>query len=119
MLSGPARSALANYTAVVSRQLAKHNVAIDSVLPGMTANLDQYETTAHYSFIAGHRIAYWQAGQGEAILLVHGFPSAAWDWHCLWEPLAPPHNAAKTVSIMRTISAHFRASSASGWGGAN
>ncbi|QHJ09910.1 Acetoacetyl-CoA reductase [Paraglaciecola mesophila] len=37
MLSGPARSALANYTAVVSRKLAKNNVAINSVLPGMYA----------------------------------------------------------------------------------
>lgn len=37
MLSGPARSALANYTSVVSRDLAKHNVAMNNVLPGMYA----------------------------------------------------------------------------------
>ena len=35
LLSGPARSALANYTAVVSRQVARHGVVINNVLPGM------------------------------------------------------------------------------------
>ena len=37
LLSGPARSALVNYTAVVSRQLARHGVAVNNVLPGMIA----------------------------------------------------------------------------------
>ncbi len=37
LMSGPARSALANYTAVVSRQLAKNNVILNNVLPGMYA----------------------------------------------------------------------------------
>ena len=52
------------------------------------ANLEQYEARAQYSIIAGHRIAHWAAGKGEVILLVHGFPSAAWDWHYQWEPLS-------------------------------
>jgi len=34
-----------------------------------------------------HRIRYWEAGQGEPLLLIHGFPTAAWDWHYLWQPL--------------------------------
>lgn len=32
-------------------------------------------------------IRYWTAGQGEPLLLIHGFPSASWDWHYLWQPL--------------------------------
>ncbi|VVN22606.1 alpha/beta fold hydrolase [Pseudomonas fluorescens] len=36
----------------------------------------------------GHSIRYWTAGQGEPLLLIHGFPSASWDWHYLWQPLA-------------------------------
>ncbi len=36
----------------------------------------------------GHHIAYWSAGQGEPLLLVHGFPTASWDWHYLWNTLA-------------------------------
>lgn len=37
---------------------------------------------------AGHAIRYWRAGQGEPLLLIHGFPTASWDWHYLWAPLA-------------------------------
>ncbi|MEJ6820263.1 alpha/beta fold hydrolase [Pseudomonas sp. LF-5] len=36
----------------------------------------------------GHSIRYWVAGQGEPLLLIHGFPTASWDWHYLWQPLA-------------------------------
>ncbi|MEP0069501.1 SDR family oxidoreductase [Pyruvatibacter sp.] len=35
LLSGPARSALLNYTASVSREIAPHGVLINNVLPGM------------------------------------------------------------------------------------
>ena len=35
----------------------------------------------------GQSIRYWTAGQGEPLLLIHGFPSASWDWHYLWQPL--------------------------------
>ncbi|MGE7958224.1 alpha/beta fold hydrolase [Pseudomonas sp. NPDC089530] len=36
----------------------------------------------------GQAIRYWATGQGEPLLLIHGFPTAAWDWHYLWQPLA-------------------------------
>ncbi|MGH8450495.1 alpha/beta fold hydrolase [Pseudomonas sp.] len=36
----------------------------------------------------GHTIRYWVAGQGEPLLMIHGFPTASWDWHYLWQPLA-------------------------------
>ncbi|MFA5676911.1 MAG: alpha/beta hydrolase [Pseudomonas sp.] len=35
-----------------------------------------------------HRLRYWQAGEGPPLLLIHGFPSGAWDWHYLWHALA-------------------------------
>jgi 3-oxoacyl-[acyl-carrier protein] reductase len=35
LLSGPARAALCNYTVSVARRLAKHNVTINNILPGM------------------------------------------------------------------------------------
>jgi len=35
LMSGPARSALLNYTASVSREIAKHGVNINNLLPGM------------------------------------------------------------------------------------
>lgn len=36
----------------------------------------------------GHAIRYWSAGSGAPLLLIHGFPTASWDWHLLWQPLA-------------------------------
>ena len=36
----------------------------------------------------GQTIRYWAAGQGEPLLLIHGLPTASWDWHYLWQPLA-------------------------------
>ncbi|MBB4865813.1 pimeloyl-ACP methyl ester carboxylesterase [Pseudomonas nitritireducens] len=36
----------------------------------------------------GHAIRYWSAGSGAPLLLIHGFPTASWDWHYLWQPLA-------------------------------
>lgn len=35
LMSGPARSALINYTASVSREIARHGVTINNLLPGM------------------------------------------------------------------------------------
>jgi 3-oxoacyl-[acyl-carrier protein] reductase len=51
LLSGPARSALANYTAVASRKMARHNVAINNVLPGIfaTENMLEYLRTEEFA----------------------------------------------------------------------
>jgi pimeloyl-ACP methyl ester carboxylesterase len=53
----------------------------------LQSGIEQYKQSAHYAHIAGHKIAYWQGGKGECILLIHGFPSASWDWHHLWPEL--------------------------------
>jgi pimeloyl-ACP methyl ester carboxylesterase len=36
-----------------------------------------------------HRLHRSPAGSGPALLLIHGFPTASWDWHRLWDALAP------------------------------
>ena len=36
----------------------------------------------------GHSIYYREAGAGETLLLLHGFPTSSWDWHRIWEPLS-------------------------------
>jgi pimeloyl-ACP methyl ester carboxylesterase len=41
------------------------------------------ETGKHISY-SGHSIFYQEAGSGPALLCVHGFPTASWDWHALW-----------------------------------
>jgi pimeloyl-ACP methyl ester carboxylesterase len=38
----------------------------------------------------GHAIFYrdgGRGGDGPALLLIHGFPTASWDWHRVWQPL--------------------------------
>ncbi|WP_417706057.1 alpha/beta fold hydrolase [Pseudomonas sp.] len=59
-----------------------------SELPGIA--LDEWRGQSQVLDFRGHRIRYWVAGDTEAqpLLLIHGFPSASWDWHRLWAPLA-------------------------------
>lgn len=49
LMSGPARSALINYTAGVSREVAKHGVVINNLLPGIFATEGAQEIMADYA----------------------------------------------------------------------
>lgn len=49
LMSGPARSALINYTASVSRDVAKHGVVINNLLPGIFATEGATEIMAGYA----------------------------------------------------------------------
>ncbi|MDC0602024.1 alpha/beta hydrolase [Aliiglaciecola sp.] len=51
------------------------------------ADLGIYEQNHKRIRVGNHELAYWQAGEGDDLLLIHGFPSAAWDWHPIWENL--------------------------------
>lgn len=59
-----------------------------SDLPGIA--LDDWRAQSRTLDFRGHAIRYWVAGSAEAepLLLIHGFPTASWDWHRLWAPLA-------------------------------
>lgn len=48
---------------------------------------------ARYLDFQGRRIAYWTGGKDGArpLLLVHGFPTCAWDWSRVWETLGAGH----------------------------
>lgn len=35
----------------------------------------------------GHEIFYREAGEGDALVLIHGFPTASWDWQAVWTEL--------------------------------
>ncbi|MFT6897148.1 MAG: pimeloyl-ACP methyl ester carboxylesterase [Paraglaciecola sp.] len=57
-------------------------------------SLEQYQKSASYIELGGHNIAYWTAQDNRPcrkdapwILMIHGFPSAAWDWHHQWQML--------------------------------
>ena len=49
LMSGPARSALINYTASVSREIAQHGVNINNILPGMFATEGAEEIMEAYA----------------------------------------------------------------------
>ncbi|WP_432200280.1 alpha/beta fold hydrolase [Erythrobacter sp. W53] len=48
------------------------------------------EDARHFDF-QGHQIAYWVGGSGKPLLLVHGFPTCAWDWTPIWRQLKSGH----------------------------
>jgi len=50
--------------------------------------LDDWLSQGRSLIYRGHKVRYWCAGQGEPLLLIHGFPSGSWDWHYLWQSLA-------------------------------
>ena len=52
--------------------------------------LDEWRERAQVFGFRGHAIRYWTAGaqDAEPLLLIHGFPTASWDWHRLWQPLS-------------------------------
>lgn len=59
-----------------------------SELPGI--DLQHWQAQGRTMTFAGQPIRYWLAGAADAepLLLIHGFPTASWDWHRLWAPLA-------------------------------
>lgn len=48
---------------------------------------DEWLRRGHWTTYRGQRMFYREEGQGEALLLIHGFPTASWDWHKLWPDL--------------------------------
>lgn len=55
---------------------------------GMTGSLDAWREAARTMDGPHGPIAWWEAGSGEPLLLVHGFPTASWDWAKVWDRLA-------------------------------
>lgn len=53
-------------------------------------NLDSWRNSGRTMRFDGHAVRVYEAGADDAspLLLVHGFPTAAWDWHKVWPALA-------------------------------
>ncbi len=51
-------------------------------------NLQQWHDAGDYLDLDGHRIFFRVEGEGPPLLLIHGFPTASWDWNKIWKPLA-------------------------------
>jgi len=50
-------------------------------------HLDEWRQAGKFFEHRGHPIFYREDGSGPALLCVHGFPTASWDWHKLWPQL--------------------------------
>ncbi len=57
-----------------------------SLLDGIA--LEQWRAQSRQMQFCGLPVRYWCEGEGEPLLLIHGFPTASWDWHRMWQPLA-------------------------------
>ena len=49
--------------------------------------LDDWKTAGKTFDHAGYPIFYRDEGKGPALVCIHGFPTASWDWHLLWPEL--------------------------------
>ena len=49
--------------------------------------LEEWRSQGGYFDWRGHRIFCRVAGQGEPLLLIHGFPTASWDYFAIWPAL--------------------------------
>ncbi len=70
----------------------------------MRQELADWRARAQYFAFEGHRIAYWRSGSGggsergssdrseRPLVLVHGFPTASWDWAAVWDRLGARHS---------------------------
>lgn len=60
----------------------------------MSGDIESWQKDASNFGFQGHQIAYWTGGNTNArpLLLVHGFPTSAWDWETVWETLGAEHH---------------------------
>jgi pimeloyl-ACP methyl ester carboxylesterase len=54
----------------------------------MVTSLDAWRRAGVRHTYRGHGYPIYSAGQGDAVVLIHGFPTASWDWRHQWAGLA-------------------------------
>jgi pimeloyl-ACP methyl ester carboxylesterase len=69
----------------------------------MFASLAEYQQQANYHRLQEYTIATWQEASTDdnqpVLLLLHGFPSASYDWHLLW-PMLAKHFAVHALDFL-------------------
>lgn len=50
-------------------------------------SVDEWKAGGNYFVYRNQSIFYREEGEGEVILLIHGFPSSSWDWQHQWQAL--------------------------------
>jgi pimeloyl-ACP methyl ester carboxylesterase len=62
-------------------------------------NLEQWQQGGKWFSYGGHAIFSRMAGQGAPLVLMHGFPTASWDWNRLW-PMLVQHHRVLTLDML-------------------
>lgn len=50
-------------------------------------SLEQWQQAGQYFTFSEHNIFYRREGRGPVLLLIHGYPTASWDWYKIWPTL--------------------------------
>jgi pimeloyl-ACP methyl ester carboxylesterase len=53
--------------------------------------LEAWRAAGRFETLKGHDGFVREQGDGPAVLLIHGFPTASWDWSWIWDDLAADH----------------------------
>ena len=56
-------------------------------MTALHTSLEAWQSDANSLVYKTHQVFYKQAGSGPVLLLIHGFPTASWDWHKVWPDL--------------------------------
>ena len=56
-------------------------------MPSLSAEFERWRHEGRTFRYRGHEIFYRIDGSGPALLAIHGFPSASWDWQPIWPEL--------------------------------
>lgn len=59
---------------------------------GGAAMLEEWQQGGKWFTYEGHAIFSRMAGRGEPLVLMHGFPTASWDWNRIWPMLIQGNN---------------------------
>ena len=65
--------------------------------------LDDWRAAGSYFDHGGHRIFHRVAGAptaSPALLCIHGFPTASWDWHKVWDAIAARFGCVVTLDML-------------------
>ncbi len=80
---------------------------MEQVIPGVrgaapgarNATLEWWQQEGKWFSYGGHAIFSRMAGQGDPVVLLHGFPTASWDWSRLW-PMLQQHHSLFTLDML-------------------
>ncbi len=60
---------------------------------------DWKDSGSYFTYKDKHQVFYQKSGEGEVLVLVHGFPTSSWDWEKIWSSLTTKYEV-HTLDMM-------------------